>query len=90
MSGGKFGNDKLDTNPEFSNSENNDLLCCPFCGASGDVWEEDRGQSNLDEVWVVGCTTCPAELEGIRNSNPSKHFPDEKQKTIDAWNTRAT
>ena len=90
MSGGKFGNEKFDATTEFSKSENSALLCCPFCGSDAEVWEDDRGQDNLNEVWVVGCTTCPAELNGDRNSTPSKHFPDEKQKTIDAWNTRTT
>jgi len=31
---------------------------------------------------------CPAEMEGARNEHSSKHFPDELQKTIDAWNAR--
>jgi len=73
-----------------SESDLNELLCCPFCGSDGDVWEESKGIDGLDEVWVVGCTVCPVELNGQRNSRPSKHFPDEKEKTIAAWNTRAT
>lgn len=32
MSGGKFGNEKFDINPEFSKSGNSDLLCCDDCG----------------------------------------------------------
>ena len=66
------------------------MLPCPFCGSDADIWEEDKGIDALDEVWMVGCTECPCEMEGARNSKPSKHFPDEKEKIIKAWNLRAT
>ena len=81
--------EQTEIEPEVGLSDNSGLLCCPFCGGDGDVWEESKGIDGLDEVWMVGCAECPAELEGARNSRPTKHFPDEKQKTIAAWNTRA-
>jgi len=62
-------------------NSDHDLLRCPFCGEEADA-------DVFNDVWKVGCTVCPAEMEGARNEHSSKHFPDELQKTIDAWNAR--
>jgi len=64
------------------------LKCCPFCGGDANTRQEDRGQDNLDEVWVISCSECPCEMVGDRNSIPTTTFPDELKLTIDAWNNR--
>ncbi len=64
------------------------LKDCPFCGGGASISEQDRGEDNLDEVWVIACDTCPAEMVGDRSGRPSHLFPDEKAETIAAWNAR--
>ena len=49
------------------------LKPCPFCGAKAEV-----GEFNMVNEYTVGCTECPAWMEGF-----SSHY-----NAIKAWNTR--
>ena len=71
-------------------AEISDLLCCPFCGGKADINKEGRGEDTLDDVWVVGCISCPAEMVGDRYEGDNDFFKDELLDTIGSWNERTT
>jgi len=58
----------------------NDLLCCPFCGAPGDLRSDKCNPEK--PVWNAGCSKFGCII----------HRPNfwqyDKQRVIDAWNLR--
>ena len=66
------------------------LACCPFCGSDNVTLSESfEGQDGLDDIWVIECQNCPAEMRGSRYDGESDFFVDEKMKIVSAWNLRA-
>lgn len=48
------------------------LKPCPFCGGIASICESEDGEDGLNEIWIVGCTECLAEMRGSRRIIPSK------------------
>ena len=76
-----------------------DLKPCPFCGGMASIYETEQGEDYLDEIWVIHCKDCFAEMRGnkndfnhIKNEEQRKYLeqtnPDEKEDIIKAWNKR--
>lgn len=47
------------------------LKPCPFCGGEARVYESNEGSDGLQEIWIISCDICPAEMRGDRVEIPS-------------------
>ncbi len=74
MSGGKFGNEKLDVNPEFSKSDTSALLCVDVEGGKYTIKQDEGGKLHAlryGEEWRDLCGdgmvyALAAEVERLR------------------------
>lgn len=76
--------------PRESESVSSDLSSCPFCNGDAVIYDSFEGDDGLDDIWVISCNICPAEMRGRRQENKrlADRYPDEKESIIKLWNTR--
>lgn len=63
-------------------SDQVELKPCPFCGpipAAPELYKDEYG------AWVVGCGCCGSHSGRLPDN---EHFPNARQRVIDAWNRR--
>lgn len=65
------------------------LKDCPFCGSPAELSKEARGEDTLDEVWVIACINCSAEMVGDRYEGQASYvIKDDLLQVTEEWNTR--
>ncbi len=65
-----------------------ELQPCKFCGESAIMYKTEDGEDDLNDIWKILCTKCPAAMVGQRQEENQGHglYPDEKEDIILAWN----
>jgi len=72
--------------------ESEQLLPCPFCGGKADLSKWQDGDDGLNDIWLIACEKCPAEMRADRQTceRLADLYPDQKDAVIAAWNARKT
>lgn len=70
--------------------DNDELKPCPFCGGEAEVVSMHYRDEDLT-LWQVRCKTRPYDVDDENRCYTADSFIsfDDKEKAIEAWNTRA-